>query len=333
MLIGLLLFPIQALAATSTSEELAAAINQYTPVLESILDPLQVAMCDVVTGAPTDNPLELALVEFAVLEVCLEDLMITLLGLVGELVEGANATAYGSALPINDPDTLFAAAAGDTILCLEVAQALLNDPSGDTAAQICAPVLADAPATTVAIPSATLPASTQATSSALPPGWPSSSIFAGSGNCLACRLSEFVLEIQQYTVCDQVVKGDGNPYAGLNITNPPVTSYDLVTCLCDPYSRSMGFQAACDYLCQNDICNHWSLNAVIASMGSYYNPQAFGTQRVYCFDACSEEEDSFTAPPYCSEPIDDTCECGAGMFACYPLNPKTGACYIKGDGI
>lgn len=36
--------------------------------------------------------------------------------------------------------------------------------------------------------------------------------------------------------------------------------------------------------------------------------------------------------PYCSEPADTTCECGAGELACFPLNPKTGACYIRGNG-
>jgi hypothetical protein len=30
-------------------------------------------------------------------------------------------------------------------MCLDVARAILNDPSGATAAQICAPVLANAP--------------------------------------------------------------------------------------------------------------------------------------------------------------------------------------------
>jgi hypothetical protein len=334
MLIVLLLFPLQSLAATPISTELAEVITQYTPVLEGILEPLQVAMCYAVTDAPTDNLFERALLEFAVLEVCLEDLMITLLGLVGELVEDANSTAYGSALPINDPETLFTAAAGDTILCLEVAQALLNDPSGNTATQICAPILANAPATTVAIPSATLPASTQATSSALPPGWPSSSIFSGNGSCPACRLSQFIIDIQQYTVCDQTVPGDGNPYAGLNITNPPVTSYGLVTVVCDSEWRSLGFQAACDYMCQNNVCNQWSLNAVIASMGSYYAPPPLGPQPTYCNDVCSTGDYLLGLnAPYCSEPVDDTCECGTGWFACYPLNPKTGACYIKGDGV
>jgi hypothetical protein len=168
--------------------------------------------------------------------------MIALFGLVGEPVEDSNATAYGSTLPINDPETLFTATASDIILCLEVAQALFNDPSGNTAAQICAIVLANVPTITAFIPSATLPASTQATSSALTPSWPSSSIFTGSGSCLACRLSQYIiLEIQKYIVYDETVEGDGNPSACLNITNLPVASYNLVSRLRDPNWHPLGF--------------------------------------------------------------------------------------------
>jgi hypothetical protein len=36
--------------------------------------------------------------------------------------------------------------------------------------------------------------------------------------------------------------------------------------------------------------------------------------------------------PYGSEPLHDTCECGAGELACFPLNPNTGDCYIRGTG-
>jgi hypothetical protein len=63
MLIGILLFYAQAFAATSTSAELAATLNQYEPVFESILDPLQVAMCDLVNGAPAGTLAERTFLE------------------------------------------------------------------------------------------------------------------------------------------------------------------------------------------------------------------------------------------------------------------------------
>jgi hypothetical protein len=104
-------------------------------------------------------------------------------------------------LPIGDPDTLFAAAASDSILCLDVAQAILNDPSGNTAAEICAPILANAPASTAtATPpraSATSSTSTStATSNALPPSWPPTSFFTGEGKCLACRPSQYLVTVK-----------------------------------------------------------------------------------------------------------------------------------------
>jgi hypothetical protein len=53
--------------------------------------------------------------------------MITLFALAGSLVDlstqANNITLYGSSLPITDSETLFFAAAGNSILCLELAQA------------------------------------------------------------------------------------------------------------------------------------------------------------------------------------------------------------------
>jgi len=327
MLIGFLLFSAQAFAATSTSAELAATLNQYDPVLESILDPLQVAMCNLVNGAPVNTLAERISLEINVLEVCLEDLMITILGLVGSLVD-ATATAYGSPLPINDPDTLFAAAAGDSILCLDVAQAILNDPSGNTAAEICAPILASAPpSTATAVPTAataTGSASTStATSDALPPSWPAMSFFTGEGQCFACRLSQYLFSVQANGDCSNPDDPNENPNAGMNITNPPVTGYDIMEEFCGPTWRAAGLQAACDYFCAN-TCERWFIQALINSMGSAYIPQGINA----CLDQCGSTPDGTGEPAYCTgSASQDTCECGAGMLSCYPLDPATGTCY------
>jgi hypothetical protein len=219
-------------------------------------------MCDLVNGAPIATLAERVFLQVNVLEVCFKDLMITLFGLYGSLVN-INATAYGSPLPINDPTTLFTATASNSIMCLDVACAILNDPSGATAAQICAPVLANAPATTT---TATSSAST-ATSKALPTNWPGASAFTGNGQCVACRLSQYIEDVQINAIgCGSPSDPNQNPYAGLNITNPPVTAYDLSLKLCDATFRPLGFQAMCDQLCPNE-CDKWKVDALIAGMG------------------------------------------------------------------
>jgi hypothetical protein len=147
-------------AALISSAELIALESQYDGVLGSILDPLQVAVCQLVSKPPVDNVLEEVLLEAAVLEVCLEGLMTTLFALAGSLVDlstqANNITLYDSSLPITDSKTLFFAAS-NPILCLELTQAIVNDHIGATAAQICAPILANAPTLTftAATPTAT----------------------------------------------------------------------------------------------------------------------------------------------------------------------------------
>lgn len=143
--------------------------------------------------------MEEVLLEAAVLEVYPEDLMITLFAPADSLVDlstpANNITLYGSSLPITDSETLFAAA-GNSILCLELAQAIVNDPGRATAAQTCAPILTNAPTPTFTAATPTATATRQTTtptdsdayltpSPSLPAARPTASTFTGTGSCLA----------------------------------------------------------------------------------------------------------------------------------------------------
>ena len=59
-------------------------------------------------------------------------------------------------------------------------------------------------------------------------------------------------------------------------------------------------------------------------MGSAYIPQGINA----CLDQCGSTPDGTGEPAYCTgSASQDTCECGAGMLSCYPLDPATGTCY------
>jgi hypothetical protein len=331
ILIAFLLFSTQAFAQSNPSPELATALNEWDTVLGSLLDPLQQLVCELVQQEPTDNFWEQTLIELSVTEICLEELMITFLGLVGTLIDAeANATAYGSPLPITDPATLFVAAAGDAILCMEIALALFNDPSGASAAQLCGTSVPPATATAIATATATVSAATStATSNALPPSWPPTSFFSAEGSCLSCLVSPYL-----YT---NLVQGDcttlqdpnrpPNSHVGLNITNPPITSWELSQWLCSSPWRAIGLQATCDAMCANP-CETWSILAIIESMGSSYEPKSV-PNCVYGNPAlCNEYPEWNQTESYCGKAgASNSCQCGTGMLICYPLNPSTGECY------
>jgi len=155
MLIAFLLFSIQAYAQTPAGG-LAAVENQYSSQLGAVLDPLVVEMCDLVTATPIDNVFEEIVEATVLLVACLELLTITITGLSGEIYNvlgdaAAGADLYGSSLPITDPITLFTAAAADLVVCVDLLAAIFVDPNGNTAAQVCGPILANA----APLPSAT----------------------------------------------------------------------------------------------------------------------------------------------------------------------------------
>jgi hypothetical protein len=148
ILIAFLLFATQAYAQTP-SGGLAAVESQYNSQLGAVLDPLVVEMCDLVAATPIENVLEEIVEATVILLAYLELLMITITGVTGEIynILGAAATGadlYGSSLPIINPTTLFTAAVGDIVVCANLAAAILNNPSGNSAAQVCDPILATA---------------------------------------------------------------------------------------------------------------------------------------------------------------------------------------------
>jgi hypothetical protein len=102
MVLVCLLFGTQALAASGTSVELAALSNEWDTVFPSLLEPLQVAVCELVRQEPAQTFWDQTLIELEIFEICLEELILTIVGLVGLEID-ADATAYDSPLPITDP--------------------------------------------------------------------------------------------------------------------------------------------------------------------------------------------------------------------------------------
>jgi hypothetical protein len=83
-----------------------------------------------------------------------------------------------------------------------------------------------------------------------------------------------------------------------------------------------GLPASCDYFCAN-TSERWSIQALIDGMSAFI-PKAFKT----CLTQCDSNKDGTGDLPYCNETaLRPTCECGADMLSCYPLNPATGTRY------
>jgi hypothetical protein len=133
MLFAFLLFAAQAFAQT-LNNGLTAIESQYINSLGAVVDPLMEEMCDLVATTTIGNILEEIVEEMIVLLTYLELLMIAITGLNAEIdnILGGStigADLYGSSLPITDALTLITAAAADSILCLEIAAAILNAPT------------------------------------------------------------------------------------------------------------------------------------------------------------------------------------------------------------
>jgi len=352
--IAFLLFTTQ-VYAQSPDSQLDSIESQWSSALESVLDPVIYELCDIVTSNTPTTIFEEVLEEVAVLFTCLELLMVAYIsGVAGNILPGVspNATVYGSSLPITDPTTLFSAAAGDAVICLEIALAILQDPSGGTVAEVCDPILAvppPMPTNTGSSPTLSVdgsaPTSTadgsaptgtpipylfvpkNAIATGLPAGWPPNSIWSTqNGSCIACDLSVFLNYIRTNAP---------NCYSS-NLTPTPVpeayqyiTAFDLSLYLCVTAADSWGIAAMCDTLC-TDYCTVYLVDDIVAGLGAAYNATVNG--EVYCQQCeditlyvtaqCVESEGSYD--PSASS----NCRCGTGADIC---DAPYGSCVNSGN--
>jgi hypothetical protein len=271
-----------------------------------------------VTTTPVTNIIDEIAEGMDVLLTCFELLMITITGLTGQIdnILGGNITGaspYGPTLPITDPLTLFTAAAADSLICLQLAQAILQDPNDNTAVQICDSILATASplptatAATLTGATATFSSSPTDTSSSstdnptptgtstatyipppninhgLPPSWPTASVLtaANSSFCAACKLSGFLTTIRSEAAqCN---------FAGSISPGPPpeqelITVSDLSSYLCKPGFIDAGFRNMCTAFCK-DTCAICYVDVIVKGLGATWECECAERASVWDGDA------------------------------------------------